>query len=178
MPIISNGHYRMSSGTGSGRQRRERSAEFKRQVVSETFVSGVSVAEVAHRHGVNANLLFTWRRQLQAELDLTQVAVSANAMDDGPACAAQDMSCASTSVEFIPLGVLGRDDDTGGATLALPLARSCAPSRSAPLGASPKLDERAGIIEVDLPDGTRVRVDAFVNEKALRRVFLALKGIL
>ena len=36
--------------------------------------------------------------------------------------------------------------------------------------------ERVGIIEVALPSGARVRVDAFVNEKALRRVLRAIKG--
>jgi len=32
------------------------------------------------------------------------------------------------------------------------------------------LAERVGVIEIDLPDGVRVRVDSSVNEKALRRV--------
>ena len=38
-------------------------------------------------------------------------------------------------------------------------------------------DERVGMIELDLPTGTRLRVDAFVNERALRRVLQALKGV-
>jgi hypothetical protein len=33
------------------------------------------------------------------------------------------------------------------------------------------------MIELDLPGGARLRVDAFVNEKALRRVLLALKDV-
>jgi transposase len=32
------------------------------------------------------------------------------------------------------------------------------------------------MIEVDLADGTRLRVDAFVNERALRRVLTVLKA--
>ena len=44
-------------------------------------------------------------------------------------------------------------------------------------GRAAKLDERPGVIEVDLPAGARVRVDAFVNERALRRVFRALKDL-
>ena len=40
----------------------------------------------------------------------------------------------------------------------------------------PTLDERAGIIEIDLMNGTRLRVDAFVNERALRRVLSVLKA--
>jgi hypothetical protein len=38
------------------------------------------------------------------------------------------------------------------------------------------LAERVGVIEIDLPDGVRVRVDSSVNEKALRRVLAALRG--
>jgi hypothetical protein len=33
------------------------------------------------------------------------------------------------------------------------------------------------MIELDLLGGTRLRVDAFVNEKALRRVLRALKEV-
>jgi len=36
--------------------------------------------------------------------------------------------------------------------------------------------ERAGVIEIELVDGTRLRVDAFVTERALRRVLVALKA--
>jgi transposase len=43
--------------------RQLRTAEEKLRIVRETLVPGVSVAEVARRHGVNANLLFSWRRQ-------------------------------------------------------------------------------------------------------------------
>jgi transposase-like protein len=31
-------------------------------MVAESFAAGASVSKVAQRHGVNANLLFTWRR--------------------------------------------------------------------------------------------------------------------
>jgi len=39
------------------------------------------------------------------------------------------------------------------------------------------LAERLGVIEVDLPDGVRVRVDSSVKEKALRRVLSAVRGL-
>ena len=32
-------------------------------MIAETLEPGASVSRVAQRHGVNANLLFTWRRQ-------------------------------------------------------------------------------------------------------------------
>ena len=43
-------------------QRRRFSPEFKRSVVEETLVPGASVAAIAMRHRLNANLLFKWRR--------------------------------------------------------------------------------------------------------------------
>jgi transposase len=39
-----------------------RTNEEKRQIVAEALVPGASVAAVARKHGVNANLLFGWRR--------------------------------------------------------------------------------------------------------------------
>jgi transposase len=45
--------------------RRLRTAEEKLRIVQETLAAGTSVAEIARRHGVNANLLFSWRRQYE-----------------------------------------------------------------------------------------------------------------
>ena len=53
-----------SSGKESKRRRRVRSEDEKRRIVSETFEPGASVSSVARRHGLNANLLFTWRREM------------------------------------------------------------------------------------------------------------------
>src|SRR5258708_38152002 len=52
------------SGDESKRRRRVRSEDEKRRIVSETFEPGASVSAVARRHGLNANLLFTWRREM------------------------------------------------------------------------------------------------------------------
>ena len=55
--------------TSEGRPvRRMRSLAEKRAIVAETRVPGASVAGVARRHGVNANLLFNWRRLQQRGL--------------------------------------------------------------------------------------------------------------
>ena len=40
----------------------------------------------------------------------------------------------------------------------------------------PGMDERPGVIEIDLIGGVRLRVDAFVNDRALRRVLAVLKA--
>jgi len=45
--------------------RRKYSVAEKRAIVEETKRRGASVAVVAQRHGVNANLLFGWRRLYQ-----------------------------------------------------------------------------------------------------------------
>jgi transposase len=37
--------------------------------------------------------------------------------------------------------------------------------------------ERSGVMEIDLPDGVRVRVDGGVDEQALRRVLSAVRGL-
>ncbi|MEI8180855.1 transposase [Aestuariivirga sp.] len=42
--------------------RRRYELSFKRQMVAETFAEGATIAAVARRHGLNANLLFNWRR--------------------------------------------------------------------------------------------------------------------
>jgi transposase len=57
-----------SSGDESKRRRRVRSEEEKRRIVAETFEPGASVSAVARRHGLNANLLFTWRREMGSGL--------------------------------------------------------------------------------------------------------------
>lgn len=49
-------------------KRQYRTAEEKRQIVEETLATGVSVAVVARAHGVNANLLFHWRKLYHAGL--------------------------------------------------------------------------------------------------------------
>ena len=51
----------------SGKRRRY-SVDFKRQIVAEAAVAGVSVSSVARRHGLNANLIFNWRRRLLADV--------------------------------------------------------------------------------------------------------------
>src|SRR3954451_4979948 len=48
------------------RGRRFWSDDEKRRIVSETFAPGASVSIVARRHDLNANMLFTWRRQIGA----------------------------------------------------------------------------------------------------------------
>lgn len=48
--------------TGTGR-RRQFSEEAKAGIVEETLVPGAVVSEIARRHGLTPQQLFTWRRQ-------------------------------------------------------------------------------------------------------------------
>ena len=54
-------------GTALGRRRRSWSLDEKRRIVDESLEDGASLAEVARRHDLNANQLFTWRRQFGVE---------------------------------------------------------------------------------------------------------------
>ena len=47
-------------------KRRYRGLEEKRRIVEESLAERTSVALVARTHGVNANLVFNWRRLYQA----------------------------------------------------------------------------------------------------------------
>jgi transposase len=47
----------------SGSGRRFWSSDEKRRMVAESLAPGASVSKVAQGYGVNANLLFTWRRR-------------------------------------------------------------------------------------------------------------------
>jgi transposase len=57
--------------------RRMRTLAEKRSIVEETLQPGASVARVARRHEVNANLVFSWRRLYQQGLLEPDVAVNA-----------------------------------------------------------------------------------------------------
>ena len=49
------------------RRRRSWTLEEKRQIIDESLVDGASIAEIARFHDLNANQLFTWRRQFGVE---------------------------------------------------------------------------------------------------------------
>ena len=43
-------------------------AEFKRRLAVEACVPGISVSKLAQQNGINANMLFKWRRELHTGL--------------------------------------------------------------------------------------------------------------
>lgn len=146
-----------SSAPASRRSRRSWSDDEKQKIIAEALLPGASVAEIARRHGVNANLVFNWRRS-------ARTACSAGAEVAAPA----------SDPEFIPIGVFTRAPDGGPALIAGGGVAEQLPSPTARARAN--VEGRTGLIEIDLADGTRLRVDGFVNERALRHVLSALRA--
>jgi transposase len=148
------------------RSRRSWSRDEKRRIVDETFRPGSSVADVARRHGLNANLVFNWRK--------------ASWVTGGPTASAEPSVVAPVrgkeDAGFVPIGVFARADDEGPALIAGTSPRSAASPSPRRAAVYPAMAERVGVIEIELVDGTRLRVDGFVNERALRRVLATLKA--
>jgi transposase len=117
----------------------------KQQIVAQTYEPGAKVAEVARRHGMNANHLFLWRQRASA----------------GQLGCGFSRQAPEKPLDFLPLGIVGE------------------PNESVQPIAAPLRDEaEAGRMDILLPNGVTVRVDASVNGGSLRRVLLAMKGAL
>jgi transposase len=71
MPIEEDG-----ASTAVGRRCRSWTGDEKRQIVEESLEPGASIAEVARRHDLNANQLFTWRRQMVVRSSASDVLTS------------------------------------------------------------------------------------------------------
>lgn len=146
-------------GATAGRRRRSYTVEQKRELVVATMQAGASVSAVAQRHGVNANLLFTWRRQMrEGRLEVPRAAP----IEPAP---------------FIALGVVSRDAGVRGSADALSQATAPIVAGSASRLERPKLCDSPCRIEINLPNGVRLRVDASVELPALRRVLAALQDV-
>jgi transposase len=154
-----------------GERRRVHDAAFRARVVAEASVPGARMRDLARRHGLCVSLIYRWRRDATLrEAAAVQPEVAGPTLTGGP-------RVATSALEFVPIGVLGQAEDGGPALVAGPSAIGMAPSSSGPAPLPrPAMEDRPGVIEIDLACGTRLRVDAFVNERALRRVLAALKA--
>jgi len=89
-------------GRRSGPRRRRSEAE-KRKIVEEALQPGASVALVARRHDLNANVLFIWRRKyLKGQLGESNrptglIPVKMISSDPDPVAAASPTESASTA---------------------------------------------------------------------------------
>jgi transposase len=130
------------------RRRKWNPAE-KAALLAEVEAEGGKVVVVARRHGISESLLYNWRSAEKAT--------------------APAMCAAAAPVEFVPLGIFGPDPNGKSQPLLAPPEPERSQQRQA--GA-----DGTGTIEITLPNGTRVCVDALVNEKALLRVLRAMRN--
>jgi transposase len=145
------------------RTRRSWSHTEKRRIVAEAFRPGASAADVARSYGLNANQLFNWRRALAAPAKGSGGSIAKTATT----------ARAASAAGILPVGIIVAASDDGPALAAEPVAEVTLLRESA---ARCSRDGGAGLIEIDLVCGTRLRVDACVDEHALRRVLSAVKA--
>jgi transposase len=132
-------------------RRRQWTPGEKAALLAEVEATGGRVSVVARRHGISQSLLYNWRSAWRA----AGLIARGSAPPPG-------------SPEFIQLGTVAEPYAS-----AMRMAAVAAGTR----GAGAALAERAGVMEIDLPDGVRVRVDGGVDEAALRRVLSAVRGL-
>src|ERR1700689_1892413 len=147
----------MAARDGAGERRRTRSLEERKRIVEEALAPGVSVAAIARRHGLNANLIFKWiRRSREGWRDRGRESANEKPVVVVPPEARPPA--------FIPVKLLELD-----AASAPPRSDVAAkPARQTRRGA------RRGAMEIRLPNGAKVSLDADVDAEALRRVLSAL----
>ena len=146
----------MAAQDGSGEPRRTRSLDERKRIVEEALVAGASVAAVARRHGLNANLVFKWiRRSREGWRDRRR----------GPAKEKSGAVAAPGTIgpAFVPVKLLEL-----GAVSAPPPDVVVRPARQN------RRSARRGAMEISLPNGAKVSLDADVDAEALRRVLSAL----
>jgi transposase len=133
-----------------GERRRRWSIEEKREIVAASLQPGVRPSEIIQRHGITSGQLYAWRQQLARRIggDLAQSAPS-----------------------FARVAV-----ETGqrNAVPATEVSRTALARRSGQ-EALPAASRTKGLIEIMLPGGASVRVDAHVEDRALRCVLGALR---
>ncbi|MGC2199962.1 MAG: transposase [Stellaceae bacterium] len=132
-------------------RRRQWTPEEKAALMAEVEAEGGRVSVVAERHGISKSLLYNWRSAWKA----AGLAARATAV---------------ASAEFVQLDVVA---EASSESSAMPMTAGMV----CPRGTGLALAGRAGVIEIDLPNGVRVRVDSGVNDKALRRVLSAVRGL-
>ena len=133
-----------------GERRRRWSIEEKREIVAESLQPGIGPSEIIRKHGISSGQLYTWRQQLARRLVGEPAGSSANfARVDVVVAQRQEMAALVADVAPTALTTVA----------------------AAPVIAAPRA---GGLIEIILPGGASVRVDAQVDGRALRRVLGAL----
>lgn len=126
-----------------GERRRRWSVEAKREIVAESLQAGVRPSEIIHKHGITSGQLYAWRQQLTRRVNV---------------------ELARPAAGFARVDVIAEVPKTAIETSAVTMKKP--PGQVAAL-ASPRAK---GLIEILLPGGALVRVDAHVDDRALRCV--------
>ena len=135
-------------GAKKGSKKRFWSDEEKRSICVQTRASGVSVAQVARRYAMNANLIHKWLRD--------------------PRFAPDDVATETEVAEFLPIEVEGISSPT-----PLPQLPTTPPSgASAPISCAPLSAQR---VDITLSDGRRVLVE---GTTALSAVLSLVEGLM
>jgi transposase-like protein len=133
-----------------GERRRRWTIEQKQTIAAQSLAPGASPTEVARQYGISSGQLYTWRHALLA---------------------AQPEAVMHTAVRFARVDVKAVRTAEHVSEEAAIEAPAVVPQLLANPTAQP-----SGRIEIVLADGTAVRMDAQVDELALRRVLAVLRG--
>ena len=156
-----------------GERRPAYDAAFRARVVEASWAPGMRARDLARRHDIHVSLIYRWRRLAKSSATAPASTRSGRVRRVRSA----KSPVLEPSVGFIPVRVLGPPEDRCAVSLEASASLEAAVQNEHPAGFGPKADVRTGRIEIDLPDGTRLRVDAAVDDQALRRVLVVLKGL-
>lgn len=141
-------HTMSEQDTRAKRRRRDHSPALKRELIERSLQPGASVSGIALDSGINANLLFKWRREhLRAN--------------------GRAMISATPTAKPVLLPV----------TVESPTPEvAAAPTSPPPPASRANVGSNTGSIEIDI-GGARVRLRGVVDESSVRVVLQALRGL-
>ena len=134
--------------------RRRYEDDFKRKVVAEASRPDTSVAEVARRHSLNANLVFNWRKKYGASSTPSQLEQPV------PEC------------QLVPIEV---KPDSPPQTSAVALPQGAIPDRDPSESAGTADHAVSGMLEIMLPCGSQVRCSSGIEPALLGEALTALR---
>jgi transposase len=133
------------------RERRIWADDEKRMICRQARLPGISVSQVARRYDVNANLVFMWLRD--ARFVPEEVAPPIETL-----AARADETADGATTAFLPVELIAEADAT--------------PSPDVPPEPRP-----AGVMEIELSGGHRLRVEGSYDPDALARFLRALSEL-
>ena len=117
-------------------------------ICRQARLPGISVSQVARRYDVNANLVFTWLRDARFVPDEVAPPIEALAVET-------DAALSDATLAFLPVELVSEADAT--------------PPQDAPPEPRP-----AGVMEIVLAGGHRLRIEGAYDPDALARLLRAL----